>query len=124
MSKVQPFREASLQKPEDLRTRLNELVSVVNERSRSWVVLRIPDVRPPEAARGLVLANPGFPVGAIVLGGVMPTNGGDTVGDERLAWSQRADGHIVVKVTNFVGSAAGSKRTYAVSLVLFEGGAT
>lgn len=119
MQKVQPFRDETMKKPEDLRVRLNELVDTVNDGPKRWRAMRIPNV---QREMKVVLADPGFPVGAIVLGGITPTNGGaiPTAAPWVSDWVQQADGRITLTVKDL---SSGGK-TYVVNLVLFEGEAS
>lgn len=113
--KIQPFRDETLTDPEAFRTRLNELTKELNRPQTSVRTMRFQNVRTDSA---IVIEKPGLTVGAIVLGGVMPTHGGatpPTAAPWVSNWEQQADGRITLRV----GGLAASPAAYAVSLVLY-----
>lgn len=116
MTKMSPFRDESVRRPEDLRVRLNDMVSALNERAGQWRAVRVANV---QDAMPVVLPNPGFTVGAVVMGGVNATNGALPPGTPPWVrdWTQQADGRITLTI----GGLTSNGRLYAVNLVLFEG---
>lgn len=115
MARLQPFRDETLKQPEQFRIRLNEVVKRVNDASLRVRTLRIPNV---QAGVTVTLSNPGFNVGAVVLGGVNATAGAaaPTAAPWVKEWVQQGGGEI----TCTIGGLAAFPAIYAVNLVLFE----
>lgn len=117
MAKLAPFRDEVLKNGDDLRVRLNELVSVVNATSTRIRHLRIPNV---QAGVTITLPAPGFVVGGLLVAGVRPTAGGaNPTAAPWPTWQQQADGRITCTIGGLSGSSL-----YAVDLVLVENGGT
>lgn len=117
MSKLAPFRDEVFKQGDDLRTRLNELVSVVNATSTRIRHLRIPNV---QSGVTVTLPAPGFTVGGVLVAGVRPTAGGaDPTAAPWPTWTQQADGRITCTIGGLSGSSL-----YAVDVVLVENGGT
>lgn len=118
MAKLAPFRDEAVQRPDDLRVRLNELVSVVNGVSTKTRHIRLQNV---QLGVQVALTAPGFMVGAVIVASARPTAGG--VAPTAAPWAQdviqQADGRL----TFFVGGLSGSA-LYAVDVVLVEFGGT
>lgn len=115
MANLQPLRDGTLQDRTQLRIRLNEMVKAINEASLRVSTRRIANV---QTGMTVSLAPPGFTVGAIVLGGVNPTNGGakPTTAPWIDNWVQQPDG----KITFTMGGLAAAPSLFAVNVVLFE----
>lgn len=118
MAKLAPFRDEVFKQADDLRIRLNELVSVVNDATTKLRHVRVANV---QANVQVVIPAPGFTVGAIIIGGVRSTAGGASVtaAPWPADWMQQADGRITLTVGGLSGSAL-----YAVDFVLVQNGAT
>lgn len=117
MSKIAPFRDEVFRQGDDLRTRLNELVSVVNGTSTRIRHLRLQNV---QANVTVTLPAPGFVVGGVLVAGARPTAGGaNPTAAPWPNWQQQADGRITCTIGGLSGSAL-----YAVDLVLVENGGT
>lgn len=114
MARVAPFRTETLDDAEQMRLRLNELVARVNASSPRVRTVRIPNV---QAGMRVVIAQPDFTVGAVLVGGAVPTAGGAVPTSAPWAdWQLLGDGRISLTV-NGLGAAPA---LYAVTLVLTE----
>ena len=115
MANVQPFRDDTLKDATQTRVRLNQLVDAVNGAPGQWSAIRVPNV---QSGTPIVIKAPPFQVGAVVVGGVSPTNGGAALATAPFAnWSQLGDGRLSISVLG-LGS---PPLLYAVNLVLLEG---
>lgn len=113
--KLQPFRDETLRDPVNFRNRLNELVRAINAAATIVKVVRIPNV---QLGNTLILPSPSFTVGAVVMGGVNPTNGGaaPTAAPWVNDWTQLQDGSVKCSI----GGLPVPPSQYAVNLVLIE----
>lgn len=116
--RVPDFRDETVKDTATLRLRLNQLVKRANDTSARFKAVRLPSVM---AGQSVQLQNPGFNVVAMVLGGVMPIDGGAApIAAPWVAWFTQGDGTISVTVNGLASKPA----KYAVNLVMFEGEAT
>lgn len=114
MARLAPFRDETLRNQTEMRLRLNDLVTRVNETATQVQARRIPNVR---AGQQITISAPGFTVGAILLGGVQRIDDGAAPSAAPWAsWSQQTDGRILVTVNGLAAAPA----LYSVSLVLLE----
>ena len=122
MVKVQPFRGDTLSNPTAFRIRLNDMVQQLNSGNGQFSVHRFPAVA---SGQTVSLANPGFQVGAVVLGGVIPVNGATalTAAPWVQGMTQTADGSVQFTVGGLPASTnPDAPNRYAVNVVLFESG--
>lgn len=122
-ARVQPFRSETLGDESRMRLQLNDLVRTVNDFSGRWRVVSVPNVQSVASAPALyvTLPNPGFIVGAILVGGVWVQNNGSapTSAPWAFNWATMPDGRIQTQVGGLV-----SGGSYRVNFVLLEGQGT
>lgn len=113
---VPEFRDDTMQDPAQLRLRLNQLVKAVNAQTPRFKVMRFASVTNQNV---LIVPNPGFPVGAIVLGQFKTTDGSTpSLGNKTptVSWFTQPDGQLNVTLGYLT-----SPERWTVTLVLFEG---
>lgn len=116
MSKLSPVRYDTLKSPDATRVVLNAMVKAINGQSGSRVrIMRLDNV---QAGMAVVLNSLGFTVGAAVVGGVSPTNGGPspTAAPYVEHLEQLPDGRLSLTI----GALPAAPSLYAVRLVFFE----
>lgn len=117
--KLQPIRDDNVTDPKALRLRLNQMVTALNAPQSNHAVQVLPSVVP---GQSVILQNPGFPVGAIVLGGVRRVDGGalQTTSAPWLYWSQLGDGTLQVSLYGLTTTNPPTPAKYEISVVLME----
>lgn len=119
MAKFSPFRDDNITDIKSLRLRLNQVIGTLNAPNPQHTVVVLPTVQNGQA---IAIQSPGFPVGAIVLGGVRRTDGGalQTTSAPWLYWKPLGDGTLQVSIYGLNTTNPPTPAKYEVALVVME----